>query len=474
MLSRLRLTRLRLAMINALVFAGVAAVAGFAFWFAFFNLEYGAVDSSLDAQSQAILAGLEDQNGNIRLDPGVSLPGETSQGIAVAVVLIGPDGRVLDSNRQIPAAAIGGATASQRSGTFSDAVVQGRHYRLLTKQLPLSAGSSGRIVLARALSEVDSTLLRLALLLAAVVAALSVAAALLGYWLAGRALRPVRVMAEAARDISEHDLHRRLQIDLPPDDELGELASTFNQMLQRLEAAFTGLRRFTADAAHELRAPLALLRGEAELVLRRPRQPAEYEASARTVLHEAERLSRTVDQLLLLARADAGALTARFDRVELGALVEETAERWRARAVQKGVELRVEAVEDGSLRGDPDLLVRLVDNLLDNAVRHTPAGGAVAVRLERSNGWLILHVSDTGPGIDPKLAPTLFDRFTRGDPARQRDSGGAGLGLALCSTVVAVHGGSIGLENGAAPGAHLVAKLPADVGSAPAAPSGSS
>jgi heavy metal sensor kinase len=316
-------------------------------------------------------------------------------------------------------------------------------------------------VLARPLDELWETLALVAALLAAAVIAVLLVAAGLGYWLAGRALAPVGVMAATARDITEHDLHRRIELDLPPGDELGELAATFNSMLDRLETAFAGLQRFTADAAHELRAPLALMRAQVEVVLRRDRTPGEYRASHHALHEEIERLSLMADQLLLLARADAGVLQAQTETVDLPELLEGIVERWRPAAVEREVALESELPLEGELRADPELLRRLFDNLLDNALRHTPAGGTVLLSASAAGGTWRIAVDDTGPGVDPDLRPHLFERFARADPARGRGTGGAGLGLSLSAAIANVHAGSIAVEEPVAGrGARFVVVLP--------------
>jgi heavy metal sensor kinase len=298
-----------------------------------------------------------------------------------------------------------------------------------------------------------------------VVAILVAGAGALGYWLAGRALRPVGVMAATARQISEQDLNRRIGLDLPPGDELGELAATFNSMLARLEASFQGLRRFTADAAHEFRAPLALMRTQVDVTLRRPRSAAEYEASERALLPEIERLSRLADQLLLLARADAGALAPRREVLDVPEVLEDTVERWRPAAREHRVKLLSQLPLEGSLSADPELMRRLLDNLMDNAVRHTPAGGSVSLAATEQPGSWVLSVRDTGPGVDSALRPRLFERFARSDAARSPSTGGAGLGLSLCAAIVQAHGGVISLEDSDAPGANFVVRLPAGAAS---------
>ena len=200
--------------------------------------------------------------------------------------------------------------------------------RVLAERTDIVRGEKATLILIRPLVEYNQTMATTLVFLVITVVSLVGVASLSGYWLAGRMLRPVRIIAETAQDLSEHDLHRRIDLDLPP-DELGDLATTLNRMLARLEAAFASLQRFTADAAHELRAPLALMRTEVEVALRAGDEPADARRVLETVMAEVHRLSRTADQLLLLARADAGVLEPLDEEVDVTDLLEEMAMRWR-------------------------------------------------------------------------------------------------------------------------------------------------
>ena len=288
---------------------------------------------------------------------------------------------------------------------------------------------------------------------------LIIAATVLGYGLAGTALRPVREIVAAARAFSEQDLRRRITLDLPS-DELGELADTFNGMLARLETSFDSLRRFTADAAHELRAPLTLIRTEAEVTLSRPRSPEEYRGSLATVLAEAKRLGRLADQLLMLARAEAGVLTPQMTEVNLAQLAQDAVRLWLPLAAERSVSLVTEIPGRDNVRGDPDLLRRLLDNLIDNALRHAPIGTEVLVSGKVVGRELELAVADAGPGVPEAVRGLIFERFSRADQARARDTGGAGLGLALCSAIAELHHGSITLDGRSGFGARFVVRLP--------------
>ena len=461
--ERFRRTRARLTLVYVGAFLPVAALAVVGFWLVFASLEYGSIDASLGAQAQVITASLADQGG--RVDPSTldPLPAETHGGIAVDAVLVDGRGRVLDHSEQVrdPGvyAAVRADALASGSPVHETRTVGGVARRLLVQRIDFG-GQSGVLVLARSVEELRETLLLVAVLLAIAVAALVVGAAGLGYWLAGRALSPVGVMAATARDISEHDLHRRIDLALPSGDELGELAATFNSMLSRLETAFESLQRFTADAAHELRAPLALMRTQVEVTLRRERTPGEYRASHRALLVEVEQLSRTAEQLLLLARADAGVLQLHPQDLDLPDLLEGIVDRWRPTALDRGLLLESELPLEGEVQADPELLRRLLDNLLDNALRHTPAGGSVRLSATTDGRDWRISVEDTGPGIAPELRPRLFERFARADPARGRETGGAGLGLSLCVAIAGAHGGAIALDDAPA-GARFVVLLPA-------------
>ncbi|HEY4865596.1 MAG TPA: ATP-binding protein [Candidatus Dormibacteraeota bacterium] len=463
MREHLRRTRVRLTLVYVGVFALVAGSAAVAFWLAFSLTEYQVVDGSLITQSNLVESQIKEIGGQRFGESGEPLPGETQAGIGVAALLLGADGHVLDRSGQIkdPGALASTATREFPSGgCCRTKMVGGQPMRLMVMPVDLGNGAVGRLVLARPIQELQQSLLRVAVLLVFVVVLLVVGAAGLGYWLSGRALRPVGVMAGTARQISEQDLHRRIQLNLPPGDELGELAATFNGMLARLDASFEGLRRFTADAAHEFRAPLALMRTQLDVMLRRRRSVEEYEASHRSLLTEVERLGRLADQLLLLARADAGALAPRRESIDLPEFLEETIERWRPAAQEREVELDSQVPLEGAVAGDPDLLRQLLDNLLDNAIRHSPGHGTVTVSAVEEGGWWRLTVQDRGPGVKVGMRSRLFERFARADAARGRATGGAGLGLSLCAAIAEAHGGSISLADVFGPGARFVVRLP--------------
>ena len=323
--------------------------------------------------------------------------------------------------------------------------------------------------------------------LAALVPVALVLAGTGGWLLARRALRPVDQMTTAARRIEAEHLAQRLG-GAEVDDELGRLARTLNEMLARLEAAFAQVRRFSADASHELKTPLTVLRGEIEVALRNRRDPAEYERVLWAVLEEVESMTRLVDDLLLLSRADAGALKLDSGPVELDRLVEDVAKEGEVLGRAKRVHVTIKSLEPLVVRGDGPRLKQLLRNLVDNGVKYTSPGGQVALSLHqvaRRSGdqaigqsgdspnrqiaqlpncpaveWAELVVLDAGIGIAPEALPRIFERFYRVDPARSRETGGAGLGLCIAKTIAEAHGGAIEVQSTPGAGSTFTVRLP--------------
>ena len=301
--------------------------------------------------------------------------------------------------------------------------------------------------------------------LAAIPLVLAVAAA--GGWLlAGRALEPVSAMGRRTREIGASNLHARLPVENPR-DELGALATTINALLARLEDAFAQQRRFIADASHELRTPVAVVRAEAEIALARATRPeAEYRDALAVVRDAGERLSRVVDDLLLLAKADGRPEPVRREPLYLDELVADTVRVVRALAERRGVRLDAGPFPEALFVGDAELLGRLVLNLLDNAIKYSSAGGTVAVRLSREDDAYVLRVADEGPGIPPEARARVFERFYRAEASRTRDAGasvtgGAGLGLAIARWIAEAHGGTLELVRSSPAGSEFEARLPA-------------
>jgi heavy metal sensor kinase len=295
--------------------------------------------------------------------------------------------------------------------------------------------------------------------LLAAVLALYVGAAGAGGWaLVAAALRPIDRVAAAASRISEQSLSERLPVAASA-RELHTLVEVLNGMIERLAAAVETQKRFTADASHELRTPVTVVQNEVEVALVKPRSPREYQAVLRSVLEECQRMSRLVGDLLVLARADSSPRPLRPVEVPLDDLCRLVVEEFQPRAQARGIELAATTPASGpAVLGDPDSLRRLLENLVENAVNHTPTGGRAGVRLTEHDGQAVLSVWDTGPGIPPEHLPHLFERFYRVEPGR--GAGGTGLGLAICDQIARQHGGSLRVESRDRQGTELIASLP--------------
>jgi heavy metal sensor kinase len=420
-------------------------------------------DAVLVSQANVLAAGIEDKDGQLSFGTG-ELPGETQGGIAVDAAIVSPTGAVTQTQAQpLPTAylrSLAGRAEKTGGPAWADVTdLRGSPRRVYA--IPLSAGSgrTAALVVSRSVREQQATLARTLLLLGLFSAAVVVVGGLLAFWIAGRVLRPVSTIASLARSLGERDLHRRVDVKVP-DDELGELVATFNGMLARLDAAFDSLRRFTADASHELRAPLAWMLNELEGTLARPATNEEYRRAIETQLIEVEHLARLADQLLILARADAGALQPASEAVDVADFLHETAARWSAAAALSGRHVNVSAPDSGRVMADPSLLRRVLDNLMDNAFRHAPEGTGVMLRAYPAGSGWNFEVADEGPGVPVEYRDRLFQRFARPDGARTRGTGGAGLGLALSAAIVRAHGGELKLSD-RGPGATFVFHLPA-------------
>jgi len=285
-----------------------------------------------------------------------------------------------------------------------------------------------------------------------------------GYLLARRSLTPVVAMSSQASRIGAENLYQRLNVQ-NPSDELGHLAGSFNELLDRLSQSFERQRRFVADASHELRTPVAILCGEAEVALsKQERTQQEYRESLEILRQEAKRLQHIVEDLFTLARADAGQYPLALTDFYLDELVDECSRNVRTLAAARKIALSCEAERELPIRADEPLLRRMLLNLLDNAIKYTPEGGWVSLRCNQETGQYRLTVEDSGPGISAELQCRIFERFFRGDKARSHSdnngSGGAGLGLAIALWIAGAHGGKLDLTHSSPHGSLFTALLP--------------
>jgi heavy metal sensor kinase len=284
-------------------------------------------------------------------------------------------------------------------------------------------------------------------------------AALGGSIMAGRLLRPVDLMAARAEKISTENLSSRLPVE-DPRDEFGRMAGVINRMLSRLEEGFERLRRFTADASHELRTPLTVIQSVGEVALQENLDAAAYRDRIGSMLEDVARLSRLVDSLLTLTRADAGALALRRKEIDAARLVTQAVEDMRPLAEEKRQALSLSAAGPVPIQADEATLRLALVNLLDNAIKYTPTSGTIVVKLRVRDNETFIEVTDNGPGIPTEHAGRVFDRFYRVDQSRTGQAGGAGLGLAIAKWAVEANGGRIELENREAGGSTFRLVLP--------------
>lgn len=281
-----------------------------------------------------------------------------------------------------------------------------------------------------------------------------------GYWLSRRALAPVDELVRTAREISGANLNSRLR-KINTGDELQRLSDTLNEMLDRIETAFLRVTQFTADASHELRTPVSLIRTEAELALRRSRGESEYKESLRHILLEAERTTGLIEQLLSLARADAGREALHMQPVDLRQTLRGVVDGWQQVASIRNLQFSSSIdAHDSFVMGDETALRRLADILLDNAFKYTSSPGTVRLSLEQKEENVVIAVQDSGVGIAEEDQPKIFERFYRIDKARSRAQGGAGLGLAIAQWIVMQHRGLIAVDSRPGNGSIFRVELP--------------
>ena len=459
-----------LAMALLLVFAGVAIRAGLR------DEITDATDETLETRATAVARLLVDNGRPVPgLTTGLDDPGETFTQV------IGPGEEVVIAARGLPRAPLLDAAGRRVAADgltirlpgvetqpdegdeeidlealedTADEPFEDDRARVLARSVT-AGGTRYAIITGATLEDREDAVRALTRVLLIALPLALLGATLAGYLAVAAALRPVdRMRARAAR-ISDRSLSERL---LVPDtgDEIDRLGRTLNEMLDRLERALESERAFAADASHELRTPLAILRGELEVALRRERSPEELRAAIGAALEEAVRLSRLADDLLVMARADAGQLQLQPEPLDAAALLATVRGRFATRADELGRPLELAAADGIAFSGDRGRLEQALGNLVDNALRH--GAGPVRLAARAGDGWVELGVADAGPGIDAEFARRAFERFSRADQARGR--GGTGLGLAIVRAIAVAHGGSARLGVPAGGGTEVVLRLP--------------
>lgn len=279
-----------------------------------------------------------------------------------------------------------------------------------------------------------------------------------GQFLANRALAPIDQITRTAQRSSAEDLSDR--IGLQSDDEVGRLARTFDTMLERLEAAFVRQRQFATDASHELRTPLTAIIGQIDVALGWPESADYYRGTLVTVREQAQRLARLANDLLFLARADAQPAVITAESIELNSVLPAIVGQVTPLAHARKQTIKLTPVPSLVVQGDEDQLMRMMLNLLDNAIRYTPSGGRISLSCTLNGNMIAIRVQDTGAGIAPEHLPKLFDRFYRIDRGRSRAQGGSGLGLAIAQSIARAHGGQITVESTVDHGSTFTVRVP--------------
>lgn len=347
-----------------------------------------------------------------------------------------------------------------RGGTYATQAIGNANWRLYGTPLPM-LGGSGTLLVGRSLAATDATLHQIVWAVLVAGPVLLLLACIGGYFLAGRALAPIQRINQTTRRIQAQDLSLRIGADSGR-GEIAELSQTIDAMLERLEHAFARQRRFTADAAHELRTPLAVVVAEASLALERQRSTAEYQQVLSTIVQESDRLRVLLQDLLTLARAEHGAVLRQPSTTALSEICAQAIVRVTRSALAKGVSVVLDQQADPLVWGDAVWLNQMLDNLLDNAVKYSAPGGVVQLRLSEREATAYLDVIDSGTGIEAIHLPHVFERFYRADTARNRDTetAGAGLGLAICHWIAEAHQGEITVESEPNWGARFTVRLP--------------
>jgi len=441
-----------------LILAFLAAFGGFVYFDLSRNL-YAALDDALILSADQVLASLDIVNGQI-VASATDLPDQDPYKAfaqrGLTLIVLSKEGNVLQAvgpYRLNPAPVLDSAI----SAGFQTLPEANEIDRIRIYSLPVEAGDQviGWVQTMQSLTNTEESLdqLRTALLLGS--ALLALLAGFAGYFLAARALAPIDEITNTARRISTEDLSARLNL---PDngDEVSRLASTFDEMLERVESGFTRERQFTANASHELRTPLTAIQTILSLVREGERPLQEYRLALDDLAEETNRLQGLVEDLLDLARGEGG-LALQRESIDLSNLLADVADSMRPLAGTKGLSLTCSLPPELIISGDTDQLIRLLVNLLDNAIKYTERG-SITLSAQRADGSALIEIADTGIGIPPEHLPHIFERFYRGESARSSD--GTGLGLAIARQIVQAHAGRLEVRSGPEGGTIFSVHLP--------------
>ncbi len=461
-----RSIRFRLTMWYAALLAGVIALAGGATYLGLERYLEKSLDESLTTQSRTIAQTLLV---NIRQSGDEYVVNEINEHFAPEingrfVRVTRGDGSILFVSGMPKDQSFDPAAIHSLSGTLrehSQEVTVGDDRELLLHVLPYSNrdGDHFLVEVGAPYWQIEKVLHGLILAFGLGLPLALAGAAGGGYLLMRGALRPVDEITRTAEGITSRNLAERLPV-AETGDELERLAIALNGMIARLEEAFLQLHRFSADASHELRTPLTILHGELEAMAQREDLPIAVRDGLGSTLEETERLSKIVENLLTISRLEAGEARVERTQLDLSEIARNTAEQMRLLADEKSIALTVAANDPVRVEGDRSRLKQVVVNLLDNAIKYTPDGGAVEIATSNRDGHALIEVRDTGLGIAPSDLPHVFERFYRTDKARSRELGGSGLGLSIVKSIIVAHGGEVTVSSEETAGAQFTVTLP--------------
>ncbi|HXF33703.1 MAG TPA: ATP-binding protein [Candidatus Acidoferrales bacterium] len=413
-----------------------------------------AVDSRMGASARAFVGSLAVENGEVKTDFAARRRLRAILSPQQNAAIIRHDGTILMQSGAIPPQIVAIVKDVNEGPQFASVRADGTPLRILTMTIP--GVSSEVVVLWRAVDFISDYRRTGLLIFSASILVIVLAAYWIGSLVARRGLEPLRRMAEGASEIEGHDLSRRLTTTMR-DDELAQFCAAFNRMLDRLQHAFDQQQQFTADASHELRAPLAVIRAETDLALRRMRDVESYRAAMVSIQAEVAHLEALIEAFLIIARTDAGLSETKY--VDVSRLANQAAARMERFAGAKDVHVKREIVDGATVMGDPGQLERILEAVLHNAIKFGRTAGSVEIAVERTGAEVTVFVRDDGPGFSPEARTHAFERFWRG---RTVDgAAGSGLGLTIAKSAIERWGGRIDISNLAGGGGQIAIVLPA-------------
>jgi two-component system OmpR family sensor kinase len=362
---------------------------------------------------------------------------------------------------QFPLSEIAYSAALKGGTSYETFIISDNHpIRVITMPVIRNGKLANLVQVGTSKKVVVDTLKNLAIILWTAVPSVLLLTALIGRFIARRALKPVAKITQTAKDIgSGANLSQRIPV---PEvkDEIGELALTFNSMMDRLESSFSQMRQFSSDASHELRTPLTVLKGQSELTLGKERKPKEYQEVISSNLEEIQYMSKVLEDLFMLSKSDENQIALDYESVDLKLLIEEICRHAQIIASEKNIKIITAYIEKIQVYGDPVRLRQMIWNVIVNGIKYTQPDGEVTISLQEKKDIALITIQDNGIGISNSDLPLIFNRFYRVDKARSREEGGTGLGLSICKFIVDAHKGSIDIESTLGEGTKFKIKLP--------------